>query len=136
MILSCNHISKAFGTDVILSDCSFHIEDTEKAAIIGINGAGKSTLLKIIIGELPADEGTVTVGKDKTVGYLAQHQNLSSDATIYNEILSVKQDLIDMECRLREMENLMSTLDGDELLSLTDKYTRNIMSGDLRKGIR
>lgn len=57
MILSCSHISKSFGTDVILNDVSFHIEDYEKAAIVGINGAGKSTLLKIIVGELSADQG-------------------------------------------------------------------------------
>ncbi|MBE5958079.1 MAG: ABC-F family ATP-binding cassette domain-containing protein [Lachnospiraceae bacterium] len=134
MILSCNHISKAFGTEIILNDCSFHIEDTEKAAIIGVNGAGKSTLLKIIVGELPADDGTVTVGKDKTIGYLAQHQNLSSEATIYNEILSVKQTLIDMENRLREMENLMNTTVGDELIQLTDKYTRLTHDFDLKGG--
>ena len=70
MILSCNHISKSFGTDQIINDCSFHLEEREKAAIIGINGAGKSTLLKIIVGELPADSGNVTVSKGKTLGYL------------------------------------------------------------------
>ena len=78
MILSCHQISKAFGDVSILENGSFHIEDREKAAIVGINGAGKSTLLKIIIGELPADRGTVVLAKDKTLGYLAQHQELSS----------------------------------------------------------
>ena len=91
MILSCNNITKTFGTDTILSDCSFHIEEREKAAIVGPNGAGKSTLLKIIMGRLPADDGTVTISKDKTLGYLAQHQNLSSDGTIYDELLSAKK---------------------------------------------
>ena len=83
MILSCSNISKAFGTEEILKHVSFHVEDHEKAAIVGINGAGKSTLLKIIVGELAADEGSVTIAKGKTLGYLAQHQDLHSQTTIY-----------------------------------------------------
>lgn len=82
MILSCSNISKAFGTEEILKHVSFHVEDHEKAAIVGINGAGKSTLLKIIVGELAADEGSVTIAKGKTLGYLAQHQDLHSQTTI------------------------------------------------------
>ena len=84
MILSCSNISKAFGTEEILKHVSFHVEDHEKAAIVGINGAGKSTLLKIIVGELAADEGSVTIAKGKTLGYLAQHQDLHSQTTIYD----------------------------------------------------
>ena len=84
MILSCSNISKAFGTEEILKHVSFHVEDHEKAAIVGINGAGKSTLLKIIVGELAADEGSVTITKGKTLGYLAQHQDLHSQTTIYD----------------------------------------------------
>ena len=124
MILSCNHISKSFGTDQIINDCSFHLEEREKAAIIGINGAGKSTLLKIIVGELPADSGNVTVSKGKTLGYLSQHQNLSTDKTIYNELLSVKQDLIDMENTIRSLEIQMKDVTGDELDNLLSQYTR------------
>lgn len=104
MILSCNHISKAFGTDEILSEVSFHIEDQEKAAIVGINGAGKSTLLKIIVGELSADSGEVVLAKGKTLGYLAQHQDLDSSRTIYEELKEVKQPIIDMEQQIRELE--------------------------------
>ena len=74
MILACQNISKSFGTDEIIKNASFHIEENEKAAIVGINGAGKSTLLKIIMQKIDADEGTVTVAKGKTIGYLAQHQ--------------------------------------------------------------
>ena len=124
MILSCNHISKSFGTDQIINDCSFHLEEREKAAIIGINGAGKSTLLKIIVGELPADSGNVTVSKGKTLGYLSQHQNLSTDKTIYDELLSVKQDLIDMENTIRSLEIHMKDVTGDELDNLLSQYTR------------
>ena len=100
MILSCNHISKSYGVDTILDDCSFFINDNEKAAIVGNNGAGKSTIMKILIGELSADNGNVTIGKDKTIGYLAQYQDLSSTNSIYEEVKSVKQDIINMEHRL------------------------------------
>lgn len=123
MILSCNNISKSFGTDVIIKSCSFNIEGHEKAAIVGINGAGKSTLLKIITGIEPADTGLVTLAKDKTLGYLAQQQNLGSDNTIYDELLSVKQYILDMEKELRSIEKRMNTADGDELENLMKKYS-------------
>ena len=123
MILSCNNISKSFGTDVIIKSCSFNIEDHEKAAIVGINGAGKSTLLKIITGIEPADTGLVTLAKDKTLGYLAQQQNLGSDNTIYDELLSAKQYILDMEKELRSIEKRMNTADGDELENLMKKYS-------------
>ena len=123
MILSCNNISKSFGTDVIIKSCSFNIEDHEKAAIVGINGAGKSTLLKIITGIEPADTGLVTLAKDKTLGYLAQQQNLGSDNTIYDELLSVKQYILDIEKELRSIEKRMNTADGDELENLMKKYS-------------
>lgn len=123
MILSCNNISKSFVTDVIIKSCSFNIEDHEKAAIVGINGAGKSTLLKIITGIEPADTGLVTLAKDKTLGYLAQQQNLGSDNTIYDELLSVKQYILDMEKELRSIEKRMNTADGDELENLMKKYS-------------
>lgn len=123
MILSCNNISKSFGTDIIIKSCSFNIEDHEKAAIVGINGAGKSTLLKIITGEEPADTGIVTLAKDKTLGYLAQQQDLQSDRSIYDELLSVKQYILDMESELRRIEAAMNNASGDELESLMNRYT-------------
>lgn len=123
MILSCNNISKSFGTDVIIKSCSFNIEDNEKAAIVGINGAGKSTLLKIITGIEPADTGLVTLAKDKTLGYLSQQQNLNSDNTIYDELLSVKQYILDMEAQLRSIENQMKSADDTALETLMKKYS-------------
>lgn len=123
MILSCNSISKSFGTDVIIKSCSFNIEDHEKAAIVGINGAGKSTLLKIITGIEPADTGLVTLAKDKTLGYLSQQQNLNSDNTIYDELLSVKQYILDMEAQLRNIENQMKSADDTALETLMKKYS-------------
>lgn len=123
MILSCNNISKSFGTDVIIKSCSFNIEDHEKAAIVGINGAGKSTLLKIITAIEPADTGLVTLAKDKTLGYLSQQQNLNSDNTIYDELLSVKQYILDMEAQLRSIENQMKSADDTALETLMKKYS-------------
>lgn len=134
MILSCNNITKTFGTDAILSDCSFHIEEREKAAIVGPNGAGKSTLLKIIMGRLPADDGTVTISKDKTLGYLAQHQNLSSDGTIYDELLSVKKDIIALEEKIRETERQMKNATGEQLDTLLDQYTKMNHQFELENG--
>lgn len=134
MILSCNNITKTFGTDTILSDCSFHIEEREKAAIVGPNGAGKSTLLKIIMGRLPADDGTVTISKDKTLGYLAQHQNLSSDGTIYDELLSVKKDIIALEEKIRETEQQMKNATGEQLDTLLDQYTKMNHQFELKNG--
>ncbi|MBO5277953.1 MAG: ABC-F family ATP-binding cassette domain-containing protein [Lachnospiraceae bacterium] len=124
MILACNNISKAFVENVVLSKVSFHVEEKEKAAIVGINGAGKSTLLKIIVGELAPDEGTVTIAKGKTLGYLAQHQSLTSHNSIYNELLTVKQDIIELEEKIRDAEHRMKTLSGSALDALMEDYTR------------
>lgn len=107
-----------------MKNASFHIEDYEKAAIVGINGAGKSTLIKIIVGELGADQGIVTFAKDKTLGYLAQHQGLNTDKTIYEELLSVKQYLIDLEERIRTTELSMKQAKGQALDELMEQYAR------------
>ncbi len=124
MILNCSNISKAFITDVIIKNASFHIEDGEKVAIVGINGAGKSTLLKIIMNELSPDSGTVTFAKNKTVGYLAQHQDVSSERTIYEEVLTVKKDVMDLEMRMRSLEHQMKEVSGKELEDLLETYAK------------
>ena len=134
MVLSCSHISKSFGTDEIIKDATFNIEDREKAAIIGINGAGKSTLLKIIVGELSADQGEVAFAKDSTYGYLAQHQNLSSDNSIYDEVLSTRQDILSMEASIRRMEEDMNNLSGNELDTHIEQYTLLTHDFDLAGG--
>ena len=124
MILSCQNISKSFWTDEILKNVSFHIEANEKAAIVGINGAGKSTLLKIIMQKETPDTGEVILAKDATIGYLAQYQDVSGHRTIYEEVLDAKQNIIEMEERLRGMETQMNTLTGQELETLLDGYHR------------
>lgn len=124
MILSCNNISKSFLENTVLKNISFHVEDRERAAIIGVNGAGKSTLLKIIMKELTPDEGEVIIAKNKTIGYLAQHQSLESSNTIYEELFSVKENIIRMERRMRTMEEDMKDLEGEALSELMDSYTK------------
>lgn len=134
MILACNNITKAFVENTVLSKVSFHIEEREKAAIVGINGAGKSTLLKIIVGELATDDGNVTITKGKTLGYLAQHQSLTSHNSIYNELLEVKQDILDLEAKIREAELQMKTLTGNALNDLMEDYTRMTHEFEAKNG--
>ena len=122
MILACNHISKAFADETVLSDAVFHINEGERAAIVGINGAGKTTLLRIIVGELPADSGEIVTAKGSTIGYLPQQQGYHSDKTIYEELLAVKSDVIEMDEKIRAMEQQMTTLEGAELERVLNQY--------------
>lgn len=124
MILACHGISKAFEEKIIVDNGSFHIEDHEKAALVGPNGAGKSTILKMIVGELPTDSGNVILTRGKTLGYLAQHQNMDSSNSIYDEVKSAKAHLIAMEEQLRSIELEMKDLSGSELNSRMETYHR------------
>ena len=134
MILSCQGISKSFGEKVILEDASFHIEEREKAALIGNNGAGKTTLLRIIMEEIHADAGQVVLAKDKRIGYLAQYQDVQGHLSVYEELLSTKQYIIDMEERLRAMEVQMKNASGEELDLLMNSYTRLTHEFELENG--
>ena len=124
MILACHNLNKAFGEHTIVCDGSFHIEDREKAALVGINGAGKSTILKMIIGEEPLDGGDVILAKGKTLGYLAQRQDLTSGNTIYEEVKSAKADIFAMEAQLRSIEQELKSLTGEDLKNRLDTYNR------------
>lgn len=134
MILACKSISKSFGTDQILNSVSFHVNEREKAAVIGINGAGKTTLFKIIMGELSPDEGEIIFAKGSTVGYLAQHQGLSSENSIYDEILTVKKDIIEKENSIRQLETSMKNASGSELEQMLSSYTRLTHEFELNNG--
>lgn len=134
MILSCQNISKTFGSEEILKDISFHIEERDKAALIGVNGAGKSTLLRIITGALAPDTGEVTVTHGKSMGYLAQYQDMESEETIYQEVRKAKQDILDMEQRLRDMERQMNMVSGEEAVSLMNRYTDLMHRFELQNG--
>ncbi len=134
MILACNNITKSFGEKEILHEISFHINDTEKAAIVGINGAGKSTLFKIIVGELPADAGEVIFAKGTTFGYLSQHQDLTSDNTIYNELFATKGELLRMEENIRRLELEMKHAEGETLERMLSDYSRITHEFELQNG--
>ena len=134
MILSCQGICKSFGEKVILQNASFHIEEREKAALIGNNGAGKTTLLRIIMNELPADEGQTVLMKDKKIGYLAQYQDIQGHRTIYEELLTTKQYIIDMETRMRSIEAEMNQAEGEALERLMNTYTRLTHEFELENG--
>jgi ATP-binding cassette, subfamily F, member 3 len=134
MILACKNISKAFGTTQILQSASFHVNEKEKVAIVGINGAGKSTLLKIIMKELAADEGEVILAKGSTIGYLAQHQNLSSENSILEEMLTVKQDIINLDSNIRSLEQDMKHAEGEKLDQMLSTYTRLMHEFEIKNG--
>ncbi|MDE5909243.1 MAG: ATP-binding cassette domain-containing protein [Lachnospiraceae bacterium] len=134
MILSCQNISKAFGDQPVLRNVSFHIEEYDKAAIVGINGAGKTTLLRIIVGEQTADEGVISLAKGKTLGYLAQNQDVNSENTIYDELLSVKSDIIEMERKIRQIELSMKQATDSHLDALMETYTRLTHAFELANG--
>ena len=124
MILSCQNITKSFGLNVVLQDVSFHIEDREKVALVGANGTGKSTLLKIIALEMECDSGSVTLARGKTLGYLAQHQDMDGNMTIYDALLEVKRPVIELEENMRRMEVQMNELSGQELKDVIEQYHR------------
>ena len=134
MILSCQSICKSFGEKVILQDASFHIEEREKAALIGNNGAGKTTLLRIIMEEISADSGQVVIAKDKKIGYLAQYQDIHGHHTIYEELMTTKQYILDMEDKIRSLEQEMKYVAGDKLESLMNSYTRLAHQFELENG--
>ena len=124
MILACNHIEKKFNDETLFSDVSFHINEHECTALVGVNGTGKTTLLRIIVGELPADNGDVILAKDTSVGYLPQQQGYHSDKSIYDELWEVKKDIVALEREIRTMEETMQTASGDELNTLLERYHR------------
>ena len=134
MILACHNIDKSFGEHVIVRDGSFHIEEREKAALVGVNGAGKSTILKMIIHEEPLDGGEIVLARGKTIGYLAQHQNLLPGGTIYEELRSAKADIINMEKQLRSIETELKSLSGEALESRLETYNRLQSEFEARNG--
>lgn len=134
MILACHNLKKSFGERVIVREGSFHIEEREKAALVGINGAGKSTILKMIMNEEPSDGGEIILAKGKTIGYLAQHQNMLPDGTIYDELRSAKADIFEMEQKIRSIELELKSLSGDALESRLDTYNRLQSEFEARNG--
>ncbi len=134
MILACHNLNKAFGDHLIVRDGSVHVEDREKAALVGVNGAGKSTIFKMIVGELPLDRGDVILTKGKTLGYLAQHQNLDTTNTIYEELKTAKSDIIALEAQIRSIELELKLLSGEELENRLNTYNRLMSEFESKNG--
>lgn len=134
MILACHNLSKSFGEHTIVRNGSFHIEDREKAALVGVNGAGKSTILKMIMKEELPDDGTIVLTKGKTIGYLAQQQSLTEGHTIYEELRTAKADLIEMEQQIRSIELELKHLSGDALDQRLNTYHRLMSEFESRNG--
>ncbi len=139
MILDIQNVSKYYDGNCIIKKCDFHIEEGEKAAIVGANGAGKTTLIKMITGE-EDHGGVITISRDKKIGYLAQYQDDEKDSTLYETVLKGKQLLIDMEEELSDMERSMGEKAGGELETLMDSYhSKNdlfkAMGGEYYRGV-
>lgn len=124
MILACKQIQKTFGINTILDNITFHVEEREKAAIVGVNGAGKTTLFKILTGEMGADKGEIYLKKDASLAYLAQNQQIDTEKTIWQEMMTVFEKIHQQEQNLREMENKMSSLSGKDLSDHIKKYAQ------------
>ena len=124
MILDCQNISKAFGTNVILDNVSFHLEDKEKMAIVGINGAGKTTLLKIIMQEEEADSGQIVLSKDR----------IFYDDTVYGVMEDAMKPVIELQDKIRKLEQDMTTLTGDELNAALSTYNRYTHEFEYKNG--
>ena len=134
MILACSHINKEFHDIPLFSDVTFHINENDRVALVGSNGAGKTTLLRIIVGELPADSGEIIIAKDKTIGYLPQQQGYHSENSIYEELLEVKADIVELDRNIRELEQQMQHVTGAELEILLEKYHRLQTEFEARDG--
>lgn len=136
MILQVSNINKYFNDNHILKDVSFHMNEYDKTALVGINGSGKTTLIRIIMNELNKDSGTISLTRGVSVGYLPQNAIIDSDATIYEEVLKVKEALLQDEQTLRDMEGRMGSVKGSELETLMDDYHKLEEAFDRAGGYR
>ncbi|MBS6728039.1 MAG: ABC-F type ribosomal protection protein [Lachnospiraceae bacterium oral taxon 082] len=134
MILNATNISKSFGSNEIIKDATFLVNEHEKVAIVGVNGAGKTTLLKILTGEESADSGSITLAKDAKLGYLRQINNVDSALSIIDELYTVIEPILNMEKRMSQMQEDMKHLTGSELEELYSSYTALTHSYELMDG--
>lgn len=124
MIVTLEHIEKSFGATLILDDITARVDDHDRIGLVGVNGAGKSTLLNIIYGDLVPEEGILSFGSGKEIGFLRQDSGLS-DGTIQSEMESVFQHLYDMELTMRHIEETMGEIspDSEEYARLSIEYS-------------
>lgn len=130
IVLSCNNLNKSFGIDTVLENISFTVNEGDKVGIIGVNGTGKTTLFKVLSGIYGYDSGEIYLGKGVEIGYLEQNTNFQSDKTIYEEVLEVFSDLMDMEKYIRNLEIKISEESSNpqskELDKLMNEYSHKL----------
>lgn len=136
IVLSCNNISKSYLADKIFKDISFSIKEGEKIGLVGLNGSGKTTLFNILSREIPKDSGEIYTRKKLKLGYLKQHTQIQSKNTVFKECLKVFIPLIEMEKRLRILEEKISieSMKGEtETLNILMKEYSNLSEEFLSK---
>ncbi|MFR4163685.1 MAG: ABC-F family ATP-binding cassette domain-containing protein [Paraclostridium sordellii] len=130
IVLSCNNLNKSFGIDTVLENISFTVNEGDKVGIIGVNGTGKTTLFKVLSGIYGYDSGDIYLGKGVEIGYLEQNTNFQSDKTIYEEVLEVFSDLMEMEKYIRNLEIKISEESSNphskELDKLMNEYSHKL----------
>lgn len=125
IVISCKAVQKSYGIDTILKDITFNINEGDKVGFIGANGAGKSTLFKLLTGELSQDNGDIFIDRNKTIGYLSQHLSLEMSNTLYEEMLKVFNDLIELEEKLNELEVKLNEPYDENRASYHDKLIKD-----------
>lgn len=126
-VVSVQNLTLSFGENTLFSDVSFDVFEKDKLGFVGANGAGKTSLFKIITGDYTADSGACFLGKNVKVGYMAQH-SCSENRTVYNELISVFDDLIEMEKQLERIADELIHNPSDELIAKQDMLTNQFQA--------
>lgn len=124
MLIQLNNVTKNFVVNEVFSNVKMEINDKDRVAIVGRNGAGKSTLLKIISGEIDFDNGERTVSKDTTIGYLSQEFIVREDLSIYEEMITCFNEIIELEKELEKISYELTSKNIESNPGLLDKYDR------------
>ncbi|MDO4553405.1 MAG: ABC-F family ATP-binding cassette domain-containing protein, partial [Bacillota bacterium] len=126
VLLSAAGLTKVYGVETILSEVSFHLNKGDRVGIVGANGAGKTTLLNLLAGELAPDGGSLFLSPEVSVGYLRQRDRFSSEKTVYEEMLSIFQELLDMEAELQGLSEEIAARSGagEDTERLLERYDR------------
>ena len=134
MLLTCNNLQKSFGTDEILHNVSFILEDKEKAAIVGVNGAGKTSVFRLLTKEWTPDGGEIIFATGTKIGHLPQITAITSPLTLYEELDTVFEPLRALEATIRQLESNMAKQEGSVLESTMGKYSRLMAEFEEKRG--
>lgn len=114
IIAQAQDLEQRFGGNTIFSNISFSVPDNARIGLVGPNGAGKTTLLKIMTGQQEPTSGQFTINKGFKVGYIAQENALDEDKTIWDEMLTVFDNLIEKNKRITKMQEQIAEHPEDE----------------------